>query len=186
MRTTLRKFKRVRHYDTHGDAHFLTFSCYKHQRFLVRDLTCEYLADAIERAQIKQSFHLWAYVFMPEHVHLLIWPRENCSVSLILLSIKQSVARKAVFYLRSHNPDGLKYLATGQKHAPYPFWQDGSGYDANLHEPRALLSRVEYIHANPVRSQLVEYPEDWKWSSVRDWAGSGTGPLRLDLESFPY
>ena len=25
---------------------------------------------------------------------------------------------------------------------------------------------IDYIHANPVRRQLVEKPEDWKWSSA--------------------
>ena len=30
---------------------------------------------------------------------------------------------------------------------------------------------VEYIHLNPVRRGLVKQPEQWRWSSYREYAG---------------
>ncbi len=44
---------------------------------------------------------------------------------------------------------------------------------------------VNYIHNNPVRRELVVFPEDWVWSSAREWEEPGSGLLRLDLDSFP-
>jgi REP element-mobilizing transposase RayT len=71
--------------------------------------------EAIGNARAKHSFHLWAYVSMPNHVHLLIWSaKADYSISAILQSTKQSVARKALICLREHKPAGLKQLATGQ------------------------------------------------------------------------
>ena len=32
--------------------------------------------------------------------------------------------------------------------------------------------KVEYIHLNPVKAGLVQRPEDWPWSSVREYSGS--------------
>jgi len=180
------KFKTVRHYDSPGEPHELTFSCYKGRPFLARERACGYLAQALEGARQKHGFHIWAYVFMPEHVHLLIWPtRESYSISGILRSIKQSVARRALRYLRRHNPGGLRLLATGQKHSPYRFWQDGSGYDKNVTDRDILRKMVKYIHENPVRRGLVDRPEDWQWSSARDWMEQGRGPVTIDKESFP-
>mgnify|MGYP001765422319 CR=1 FL=1 len=61
----------------------------------------------------------------------------------------------------------------------------GTGYDRNVIHTKTLRSVVEYIHANPVRRGLVEYPEEWRWSSALDWSGEGIGPVPLDIESFP-
>jgi REP element-mobilizing transposase RayT len=57
-------------------AHELTFSCHRRFAFLRAERTCAWLADAIDKARYEHPFLLWAYVFMPEHVHLLIWPTQ--------------------------------------------------------------------------------------------------------------
>ena len=172
--------------NTPGDAHELNFSCFKNRSFLNYDLTRNYLAEAITAARDKHKFHLWAYVFMPNHVHLLIWPTEEpYSISAILTSIKQSVALMAFIHLRKNDPEKLKYFETGQKHIMYRFWQDGGGYDRNLTTPDIILNVVEYIHTNPVRGGLVDNPLDWYWSSARQWEGREEGPVRIDKESFP-
>jgi hypothetical protein len=36
---------------------------------------------------------------------------------------------------------------------------------------REYREKIEYIHLNPVRRGLVKKPEDWKWSSMREFAG---------------
>jgi putative transposase len=170
--------------DIPWDAHELTFSCYKRQAFLSKDRTRLYFAEAVERAKASHGFDVWAYVIMPEHVHMLVWcPEEQYSTSAILLAIKQSVARRAVGYLRQHNPLGLARLATGQKHTPYRFWQDGRGYDRNIRVGKALYNCIDYIHRNPVRRELVSQPEDWQWSSYRDWQDLGAGPIPIDKKS---
>jgi putative transposase len=177
--------KTCERFNTPGGAHELTFSCFRRRKFLSRDRTLGYLAESIIQAKEQHQFHVWAYVFMPEHVHLLLWPvLEEYFIEDILKSIKLPVARKAVAYLRTNNPKGLLQLATGQKHAPYRFWQAGGGYDRNLHSREAIKSAIDYLHNNPVRRELAAYPEDWPWSSAADWAGMGPGPVPLDKD-FP-
>jgi putative transposase len=68
------KFKHCKRYNDPGHAHELTFTCFKNQPFLAKDRARSWLAEAIALARRKHSFHVWSYVFMPEHVHLLIWP----------------------------------------------------------------------------------------------------------------
>src|SRR6476646_4709143 len=62
-------------YNTPGHAHELTISCYRRFPFLKSERTCNWLADAIAEARVKHDFALWAYVIMPDHVHLIILPR---------------------------------------------------------------------------------------------------------------
>jgi putative transposase len=125
---------------------------------------------------------------MPEHAHLLIWPtREPYDISDILNSIKQSVAKKALIYVRRNAPSFLVHMEdrqpNGKRH--YRFWQRGGGYDLNLVEPAIVYRQMEYFHANPVRRGLCARPEDWLWSSAADYAEIRIGPLTLDRESLP-
>jgi REP-associated tyrosine transposase len=77
--------RRCRRLNLPGHAHELTFSCYKKQPFLLDDQVPTFFAEALKQARTKQSFDLWAYVLMPEHVHLLVKPQlETYSISAIL------------------------------------------------------------------------------------------------------
>ena len=176
--------KTCKRYNIPWNAHELTFSCYQRRAFLGKDMTRQLLAGAVCQAREKHAFDVWAHVVMPEHAHLLIWPTaEVYSISVLLQSIKQSVSRKAINYLRRQNPDGLKWLATGQKHSPYRFWQDGGGYDRNITAAETLWGVITYIHNNPVRRGLVSTPGEWPWSSYNDWEGLGAGPIPINKES---
>ena len=180
-----RKTRKV--FNNPGEAHELTYSCYRRRKFLAKDRTREYFVHAVEKARDIHGFHLWAYVIMPEHVHMIIFPpHEKYDVGSIQKSIKQSVSRRAINYLWRENRAGLKLLETGQKNTPHSFWLAGGGYDRNVITYTALEHMVNYTHNNPVRRGLVEEPGDWKWSSYNEWHAPGTGPLSLDLDSFPF
>jgi putative transposase len=165
----------------------LTFSCLHNRPFLKRERTCGYLVDAIIAAKTKHVFDLWAYVFMPEHVHILICPRqETYSISTILRAIKQPVSRRALIYLRTSKPEGLKWLATGQQRFPYHFWQAGGGYDRNMTSVSTINRAVQYIHENPVRRGLVSHPSKWLYSSAKDWETGVSSRLPIDFDTFPH
>ncbi|MDP2322633.1 MAG: transposase [Gammaproteobacteria bacterium] len=135
-----------------GEAHELTFSCFRRRKFLSKERTREYFIAAVRKARKVHRFHLWAYVLMPEHVHMIVLPlEEKYDMSAIQKSIKQSVSRKAMEFLRRENPRGLRLLETGQRNQPYAFWKAGGGYDRNVILPDTLQYMVNYIHNNPVR-----------------------------------
>ena len=174
--------------DEPGQAHALTFSCYKRQRFLSREQSCRWTIEAIHRATTEHKFHLWAYVLMPEHVHLLVCPIEPLySTSAFLRSVKKSVANRAVGFVRRNAPAFLDRMADRRPNesVTYRFWQKARGYDRNLWEARYVWQMIDYIHANPVRRSLCERPEDWPWSSAANYARSRTGPLTIAFDSLP-
>src|SRR4051812_17077316 len=47
-----------------------------------------------------------------------------------------------------------------------PVWQHRF-YDFNLFTPRKIEEKLDYMHLNPVRAELVRHPWDWPWSSAR-------------------
>jgi putative transposase len=177
-----RQRKLVRHFDEPGHAYFLTFSCYHRLPLLCKDRSRRWLIDAIQAARRKHRFDLWAWVIMPEHVHLLIWPRQQgYRTQAVLADIKRPVGQEAISWLEANHPDFLVRLTVRNRNRTYRrFWQAGPGQDRNVYAPDAAYQMIEYIHGNPVRRGLVALPEQWPWSSAADWAGRRDVPLIVD------
>ncbi len=182
------KHKRCKRYNDSGHAHELTFSCFRGQPFLNGNHARAWLVDAIRLAKKKHSFHVWAYVIMPEHAHLLIWPTSPIyDISKILATVKLPVTRRAVNHVHKTAPSFLERMRDKQPNGDshFRFWQRGGGYDRNSIEPRTIWKQIDYIHFNPVRRGLCERPEDWYWSSAGIYAGVRNEPISVDFESLP-
>ena len=56
-----------------------------------------------------------------------------------------------------------------------PFWQ-AKYYPFNLSTARKAREKLDYMHSNPVRAELVERACDWRWSSAPFYdSGSDVG-----------
>ena len=113
-------------------------------------------------AKQRHAFDLWAYVIMPEHVHLLVWPKEAVSISDLLSAVKQSVAKRVCLWAPSARPSLFDCMADKRPDGRVVrrFWLRGPGYDHNLWTPCEIHEKIRYIHANPVRRGLVRHPQD--------------------------
>jgi putative transposase len=173
--------RRVR-YNEAGEPRELTFSCYHQYGFLSRDRTRKWLVESLQKACPEFGFQLWAYVFMPEHVHFLVWPDDAADkMSAFLQAVKEPVARKGVKWLKNHAPEWLPRIMVREgARTRHRFWQPGGGYDRNVTSTEALRFMIDYIHANPVRRALVAKAEDWEWSSARWYAG--LRPVKLEMD----
>jgi putative transposase len=174
--------KTRRRFDEQGHARELTFSCYRGYPFLNRERTRLWFLEELESARRRWSFDLWAYVLMPEHVHLLIHPRAELKAGKIAGQIKESVARRAIAHITANAPHWLPRITVVEgERLRRRFWQPGGGYDRNVVEPATVHEMVEYIHANPVRRGLVASAEQWQWSSARWYAG--IRPVRIEMDA---
>jgi putative transposase len=162
-----------------GHLHFYTFSCYRRLPLLTNELWRSWLADSIAYARQKLDIDLWAYVFMPEHVHLLLKPRwETYRISEFMQLAKNPMARRVVNSLKKNNSPLLNQLRVPQCDGSiqYCYWQPGGGYDLNIWDMEMAIEKAEYCHHNPVKRNLVQSPEQWKWSSFR-WIERGERDL---------
>ena len=176
------KRKTIRHFNDSGHAHFLTFSCFEQLPLLSRQRSRRWFIQAIKDAKEKYSFALLAYVIMPEHVHLVVFPLLPVyDIASFLKAIKQSVSRKAKYFLRDNNQEWLEKLTVerGDRRV-FRFWQTGPGYDRNIHTEDELFEKIAYVHNNPVKRGLVSTPEEWKWSSAGWYKGERNVELSMD------
>ena len=63
---------RLKRYQTQGHDHFITFSCYRRLPFLNNDNARTVFEVTFEQVRARHQLHVFAYVLMPEHVHLLL------------------------------------------------------------------------------------------------------------------
>ncbi|MBX9852075.1 MAG: hypothetical protein K2X86_09985 [Cytophagaceae bacterium] len=59
----------------------------------------------------------------------------------------------------------------------FQFWREGN-HPIELFDNKTMQQKLDYIHDNPVEAGFVEKPEDWLWSSARDYVG-GKGLLEI-------
>ncbi len=127
------------------------------------------LADDIDRARMKLGFRLLAFVFMPEHVHLVIWPPEGMKLGLVIGGIKARTARRFFAGTGVGSHGGVRV-----------FWQRRC-YDHNCRTPETTREKINYCHNNPVRRELVADPGKWRWSSYNAYRGVKDVPLTVDV-----
>jgi len=130
-----------------------------------------YLEDLAQVAD-KHGCRIHAYVLMTNHVHLLMTPTGEHSIS----DTMQALGRRYVYYVNK------TYRRTGT------LWE--GRYKASLIDSEAyLLTCMRYIELNPVRANMVEHPGEYGWSS---YAANAQGkadalitphPLYLALDS---
>ncbi|MBX3410712.1 MAG: hypothetical protein KF859_12615 [Phycisphaeraceae bacterium] len=133
---------------------------------------------AMARARRTGGLCVYAWVVMPEHVHVLCRPAVGEKLDRILVSVKMSVAKRSLERWKELDAPVLTRLrdATGRPR----FWQKGGGFDRNVRDFGEFTKEVNYIHRNPTERGLVERPEHWVWSSVRWWMGLREGEFECD------
>jgi REP-associated tyrosine transposase len=156
--------KKVKHHDGPREIHELTFSCYQRRPLLANPRVCQMLSLAIDRATTKQAYDLIAFVYMPEHVHLLVYPTSPESrISRLLYAIKRPFSIRVKQMLEGESSPLLPKLTIRERPGKtvFRFWQEGGGYDRNILKMSTLKSAIDYIHNNPVRRGLCKLPIEW-------------------------
>jgi REP element-mobilizing transposase RayT len=75
-----------------GNSHFITFSCAGRNPYLSSTEAKATLQRVIEKTRKAYRFHLYGYVIMPEHVHLLLSEPELKPLNVTLAVIKREVS----------------------------------------------------------------------------------------------
>ncbi|MEM7537508.1 MAG: transposase [Chloroflexota bacterium] len=116
------------------------------------------LLEIIREAKRRYPFTMLAYVFLPDHFHLLIRPATHIRYDQIMHSIKPNFTKA---YKKSIGLTG-----------PMKFWQKRY-WDHTIRNETDLQRRLDYIHYNPVKHGYVMRPEDWTHTSFHHYRARG-------------
>ncbi len=107
-------------------------------------------AHWLTEGALKFELHVHGWVFMTNHVHLLLTPKQDESVSRLM----QSLGRRYVGYFN------YAYARTGTLF-------EGRFRSSLVENDEYFLACLRYIELNPVRAGIVNDPGDYRWSSYR-------------------
>ena len=142
------------------------------------------LCQALDEARKSGGFALYAYVIMPDHMHLIT--DSHLTTSETLRFVNGITSRRIIDYLKAANfKTSLQKLRreSGTRKYSYSLWDHHANARLLLTEDM-VMQRVTYTHQNPVRGELAAHPTEYRWSSVRCWNQSPLNdePLLMDLD----
>lgn len=140
-----------------GDLHFITISCHRHAHVLKEAEACRTLQRILEETRKRYEFRVVGYVFMSNHVHLLISEPEERLISTAIQVLKQRFSRTRI----------------------EEFVWEPRYYDFNVHSDDKRVEKLRYMHRNPVKAGVVKRPEDYEWSSFRAYAFGEDHPVMI-------
>ena len=121
-----------------------------------------------------QRYRLFAWVVMPNHVHVLFQPMAGWTLAQIVTSWKSFTGRRisafggpgnATLQRGSHvTPARLEPGVPGERIWHREYW------DRYIRDEVHFRQTLDYIHANPVKAGLVTRAEEWRWSSAQSYA----------------
>lgn len=104
------------------------------------------IGEACERIDVR----VLAYCLMPNHFHLVLWPRADGDLSRWMQWLLTSHVR------RYHRHDGSSGHVWQGRFKAFPIQQD-----------EHLLGVIRYAERNALRADLVRRAEAWPWSSLK-------------------
>jgi putative transposase len=130
-------------------AHHVTQRGNRRQEVFFSDDDYAAYRDLVAEACARNSVRCLAWCLMPNHVHLILVPREPDSLRAALADAHRRYSRQINFA-----KGWTGYLWQG-RFASYPM------------DDAHLMTAIRYVELNPVKARLVRRAEDWHWSSAR-------------------
>jgi REP element-mobilizing transposase RayT len=138
------------------------------------------LIESLEFVLNEHQAVLFAYVLMPNHVHLVLRLPEGQSISDLMRDFKKYTSTKIRQELEKNRRvtylSVLRRNAMGRKAQVFKLWMDRFD-DVVIEDDETQATIVDYVHCNPVKAGLVEKAEEWIYSSAADYLMIRKGPL---------
>lgn len=146
------------------------------------------IIGSLQFCQKEKGLLIHAWCLMPSHLHMIISTVQE-PLPDIMRDFKKFTAREiikevdTVFESRKdwmldlfgEVADNLSRVKN------YKIWQDGN-HPIQLTTGRVLQQKLDYIHENPVKAEIVGEPEHYLYSSARDYYLNQQGFLAIDFK----
>jgi putative transposase len=140
---------RLQHLTAPGCTYFVTTKAVQNVALFRVHQIAEIVVAKLLHYRDAGAYLLHEFVLMPNHLHLLLTPNHSTTREKAMQLIKGGSSHEI------HKQRGNKT----------EIWQAGF-HEATVRDPADYLSRVRYIHQNPIMAALAEIPQDWPWSSA--------------------
>jgi REP element-mobilizing transposase RayT len=163
--------------NTTEDAYFITITTVGWVDVFTR-LNQKYnIINSLKYCQEKKGLEIYAYCIMTSHIHMLCKATDGFILSDVIRDFKKHTSKKIIETIKEE-PESrrewmLPYFQKACEHLKrdqqYKVWRDG--FHPEIVETNWFIKqKVDYIHNNPVVDKIVTLPEDYYFSSARNYA----------------
>ena len=137
------------------------------------------LLDSLRYCQKEKGLIIFAWCIMSNHIHLIIASDGHNKLSGIIRDFKKFTASKIIKAIQLERGESRRswmlriFERAGKQNSNnvnYQFWRQDN-HPIELQSNRFMDQKLDYLHLNPVQAGTVEMPEDYLYSSARDYAG---------------
>jgi len=146
--------------DLNTGAYFVSPTVWNWYYVFDRHNRWQILADSLNYLQTQRGLEVHAYVFMLNHIHLII---EADDVIGCLRDFKRHTATQIKRNLAETEPKVLELFT--QPSGKFRLWKSDN-QPKLLQTEKFALQKLNYIQNNPVMKTYVSKPENWIWSSA--------------------
>jgi putative transposase len=160
--------------------HFITCTIVGWLPVFTRTRYLDITTASLSFCRQQKGLRLYAYVILDNHLHLVV---SADNLSQVIRDFKRHTAKEILAAARQGDKQWLlkqfEFFKSAHKgNSQHQVWQEGFHPQAITTEDM-LRQKLDYIHYNPVRLGLVDRPEDWRYSSARNYFGQD-GVLEID------
>lgn len=169
-----------------GDVYFVTDTVVDWVDIFTRPVYKHIILESLEYCQQNKGLVIYAWVLMSNHLHAIVESSDENMVSDIWRDFKKFTSKKIIETIKTEITESrsewmlnrFEYSGKNDKKIKnYRFWQEGNdAQEIFLNE--FFEQKLNYIHENPVRAEIVNKPEDYRYSSAIDYVG-GKGLLKV-------
>jgi putative transposase len=150
----------------------------------------ERLLDLMDFYREKYETKIQAYVIMSNHLHLIINSHEAENIKSFMQHLLRKSSIRIVEYLEGNlkrNVDMMKskrilqsFRSHAHKLSQHAVWKERSR-GVPIYTDSVMKIKLDYIHNNPVRAGLVKEPQDYPYSSFRNYYLDDHSIFRVDI-----
>lgn len=173
--------------DQHA-LHYITLQVVYWVDIFTRKTYRDIVIESLQYCQQEKGLEIYAFVIMSNHIHLVV-KSETLDLSDILRDFKKFTSKKIVTAIEDSTESRKNWMLRLFAHAAarqnnkgkFQVWTH-ENHAIELYSNEVIQEKVDYIHLNPVRSGIVAYPEEYLYSSARNYADM-EGLLHVNLVS---
>ena len=156
--------------------HFISFAVVEWVDVFTRKDYRDMVLDSIRFCQKEKGLLLHSWCIMSNHLHLIASAR-NSDLSDILRDFKKFTSKQIVAAIEANAKESRKdwvlniFRQEGKKNSRnsiHQFWRQDN-QPQELYSAAFIFQKTNYIHNNAVEAGIVEKPQDYVYSSAKDY-----------------
>ena len=174
-------------------TYFLTFTVVGWVDLFTRKVCKDIIISSFDYCQKSKGLLVHAYVIMESHVHLIVTAsKQSSGLSNIVRDMKKYTSNRLIEWIfqsgKESRRNWLKMVLTyhakfNTNNSKYQIWQQYNKPKVCLF-PKFTNQKIDYIHRNPVVAGIVDTPEDYVYSSARNYVNRSDFILDVHVIDF--